>query len=211
MVATRSTLTRSGMVLLLVNLYPLLGCVLLDWPLLPIVLIYWFENVMIGLTTVIKILVVSCDERKSLAVGLALGLVVVFFFAFGYATFTTAHGVAIISLMDVRPEYDSIERCLRRLPEVLLQPGIRNSTLAMAASHLYSFYFNFIVRGERRTTSIARLTQQPWERMFKLHAGIIVGGTILIATHSPRLFAAAAIVAKIHFDLRAHLRQHGGV
>jgi len=203
-----TNLPRSGKVLLIVNLYPLLGCVLLGWPLLPIVLIYWLENVMIGLTSIGKILILSCDEQKSLPVGLALGLVVAFFFSFVYGAFTTVHGMAIVSLLDVRPEYDSIERLLRRIPELLLQPGIRGSALAMAGSHLYSFYFNFIERGERRTTTISRVTTEPYARMVKLHVGIIAGAWILIPTGSPRALAAVAILVKIHFDLQAHLRQH---
>ena len=80
----------SAIVLVLANLVPLFGVLLFDWQVFDIVLLYWVENVVIGLVNVVRMLICGPVRRYPL----------VAFFILHYGIFCFAHLQALTTLFD---------------------------------------------------------------------------------------------------------------
>ena len=58
-------LTPSVLLLIVANLVPLYGVFFLDWQIFPILLLFWMENVVVGIFNVFKMLVASPAKPTS--------------------------------------------------------------------------------------------------------------------------------------------------
>ena len=84
-------LTPSVLLLIVANLVPLYGVFFLDWQIFPILLLFWMENVVVGIFNVFKMLVASPAKPTSWLTKVFM----VPFFCFHYGMFTLVHGVFI--------------------------------------------------------------------------------------------------------------------
>jgi len=78
----------------------------------------------------------------------------------------------------------------------------------LAASHLFSFLWNYIGRGEYRLASAPELMTKPYARVVVLHLTILFGGFGVQALGSPLWALVLLVVLKTGIDLAAHLREH---
>jgi len=191
--------------LLAANLVPLYGVLALGWEVFPLVLLFWLENVVIGVLNVARMLCV--DPRDAAA--WAAKVIMVPFFCFHYGMFTAVHGVFVLSLFG--GEGVGKVRGLQ-----LLEPagraihayGLELAVGALAASHLFSFLWNYLGGGEYRRASVPALMAQPYGRVVVLHLGILGGGFAATALGSPVWALLLLLGLKIGLDLRAHLKEH---
>jgi hypothetical protein len=84
----------SVIALLLANLVPAFGVLFLHWEVFPLLLLFWSENVIIGVFNVLKMLT-SNPESAANWVG---KLFLIPFFCVHYGMFTFGHGVFVIGL-----------------------------------------------------------------------------------------------------------------
>ena len=105
----------SLIILIAVNLLPIFGVIYSDWDVFEIVALYWFENVVIGLVNVLKIITccprsVLSDEDKKLpeyfqpqastgSIHHLAKLFLVSFFTVHYGMFCLVHGVFVFALL----------------------------------------------------------------------------------------------------------------
>jgi len=82
--------------------------------------------------------------------------------------------------------------------------------LALFLSHGYSFVTNFIGRQEYRRRTVGDQMGDPYSRIVFMHLVLIFGGGLSLLLGGPTLVLIAVIALKIVFDLRAHIKQHGG-
>src|SRR2546428_6743265 len=87
-------LPPSAFVLVATNLIPLIGVLLHDWTVFQVLLLYWCENVVVGVFNVLRML--SAQPRSSLAWAAKLFLIPVF--TFHYGMFTLVHGIFVLAL-----------------------------------------------------------------------------------------------------------------
>ena len=87
--------------------------------------------------------------------------------------------------------------------------GLWPALLALFVSHGFSFFHNFIGRGEYRGRTVKDQMSEPYSRIIFMHLVIIFGGglTLVLGEATPVLVLIIAV--KILFDVRAHLREHG--
>jgi hypothetical protein len=78
---------------------------------------------------------------------------------------------------------------------------------ALAASHLWSFFVNYLGRGEYRRTVVAVLMAQPYARIVILHVAILLGGFVSMALGSNIGILMLLIVGKTTLDLSLHLHE----
>ena len=78
----------------------------------------------------------------------------------------------------------------------------------LVASHLFSFLWNYLYRGEFRRAQLARLMAQPYGRVVVLHVAIIFGGFAATMLGSPLWALLVLIALKIGLDLKAHVKEH---
>lgn len=78
---------------------------------------------------------------------------------------------------------------------------------AIAISHLLSFKFNFIGRGEYQNTDLMQLMRRPYGRIIALHVAVIAGGFLVTLLNNPLPALVVLIVVKIAIDLRMHEKE----
>lgn len=196
----------SSLVLIAANLLPLYGVLALDWPVFPVMLLFWLENVVIGVLNALRMLLA---DPTDLALWSAK-LFMVPFFCFHYGMFTAIHGSFVVSLFGGK-NYDHMDQGLVPVVGVLraiADFGVAPALAVLAGSHVFSFLWNFLMRGEFRRVSLSDQMGQPYKRVIVLHLTIIFGGGIAMALGSPVWALLALIALKIGFDLNAHVKEH---
>ena len=195
----------STLALVAANLVPLYGVVAFGWETFPLMLLFWLENVVIGVLNAARML---CVDPRDLAAWAAKALMVPFF-CFHYGMFTAVHGVFVFGLFggegfgEVRGLW-----VLEPAARAVRAHGLEIAVLALAASHLFSFFWNYLGRGEFRRASVGTLMAQPYGRVVVLHVAILGGGFAATALGSPLWALLVLLGLKVALDLRAHLREH---
>jgi hypothetical protein len=216
--------------LIAANLIPVAGVMLWGWSVFEIVALYWFENVVIGAVNILKLATVSGDLsesneshdppgmpdylRQPVAPGIArhgIKLFLIPFFTFHYGMFCFVHGVFVFALlggkgggfMDSGP-FTGMGGMLARVTD----SGGKWFVIAIIASHLISFGWNFIGKGESRRTTASEVMKAPYGRIVVLHIAILFGAFVITALGSPVFLLLLLIVGKILLDAKLHLRNH---
>ena len=188
--------------LLAANAVPLVGVLFLGWTLFATLLLFWVENVIVGVFSVLQLL--AARPREPLAWGLKLFMIP--FFVFHYGMFTTVHGVFVMSLFGDAPAKAS------QTPAALLHAvqatGIGAAAGALALSHAVSFVLNYIGSGKYRTAELQVLMFRPYGRVMVLHVVILLGGFLVQLVGSPLPALVLLVLLKTALDLGAHLREH---
>lgn len=193
-------LALSSAALVLANLVPLAGVLLGLWSVAEIMILFWAENVVIGLFNLLRMGTVLLGRRKREL------LFMMPFFALHYGGFAAVHGLFVLHLFGTPGLADFAE-----VPALLLSPGgLLWPLLALAASHGLSFALNFLGAGEWRRIEPNVLMVQPYGRVIVLHLVIIAGGAVALALGAPLGALALLVLLKIGADLAAHRREHGG-
>jgi hypothetical protein len=224
----------SAWALVLANIAPLFGVIVLGWEAFDVVALYWAENVIIGAVNVLKIITCNPDlERmdwanlvgpgkqgelqKLLQEGGAGGkanmaihgakLLMVPFFAVHYGMFCFVHGTFVIVMLGpggmFRDPFDQIGQMIQLAKENHLFWAIA----ALAASHFYSFFYNYLGHGENRRTLPIILMFQPYARVVVLHIAILFGGFVAMGLGSGMGLLVLLIVGKTILDLNFHFRE----
>lgn len=194
-------LRPSVLALIAANLVPLAGVFLFGWEVFPLLLLFWFENVIIGFFNVLKMLFASPDQKLLWAVK----LFIVPFFCFHYGMFTFVHGVFVVGLFGggMNGSFPGPATFLNALIEQKLFWAV----LGLFASHGISFVHNYLMGGEFRRAGPQALMAQPYGRIVVLHLTILLGGFLMMALKSPTLGLVLLVLLKILLDLRAHLAE----
>jgi hypothetical protein len=232
----RRRLTLSSASLLTANLAPLAGVLLLGWSVSSVVILYWFENVVIGVINIARMLAFSpavgslpaafgasfARTGKPAAVMEGLGsryvanglkLFLIPFFAFHYFFFCAGHGVFVFHLFPDEDnffgEISGVEPlgALYRAVEIFSTP-LAFAAAVLAASHVISFLVNYLGGREYERTDLRRLMTMPYGRIVVLHLTIIFGGFATMALGGPLWVVVVLVVVKTGVDLRMHLTEH---
>ncbi len=213
----------SAVVLITANLIPLAGVLLLDWRVFDIMILYWVENVVIGAVNVLRMLTSAFASRAASNadkqdVGGFVGSVditrkgrprwfLIPFFIVHYSAFCYGHYLAVIAI------FGGSDGAGTGLDELLAIPGefwrspYWIGVVAIAVSHLFSFFGNFIAAGEYRRTSPAQLMKRPYGRIVVLHIAVIAGGALVSWLGNPLPALLVLIALKIVIDVRLHVRE----
>jgi hypothetical protein len=207
-------LTLPQLALLLANFIPLLGVLFMEWDVGGIVVLYWAENLVIGVYTILKMFVA---ERLG-----AIGKIL--FFCVHYGGFSAVHGMFVLKLTEYAgitgmPAaetswpgplvvfeifYNLVNSVLGAAPDEFLWV-----LLAMTLSHGVSFLLLFIGQGEFRKTTASKLMRAPYQRVAILHITVIIGAFLVIKLHSPLGLLLALVALKTGMDIMLHNRSHG--
>ena len=191
-------------VLVAANALPIVGVLFWGWDVFPVLALFWMENVVIGVLNALKMLLADPADAALWA-----GKVfTVPFFCVHYGIFTAVHGTFVFSLFGPKE--------LRADAFNLVAPALRAAQAydlwlplaVLAASHVFSFFWNYLYRGEFRRAQLSVLMSQPYGRVIVLHLAIILGGFAVAMLGSPVWALVLLIALKIALDLRAHVKEH---
>ncbi|MDA9337611.1 DUF6498-containing protein [bacterium] len=195
----RMPLLSSALIALLIaNLIPLWGVFFKGWSSQEVLVVYWLENVAVGLINIFKIL--TNRHEKTLRPA-ALFLAV--FFTVHYGIFTFVHGAFVFSELNgfhgmIFP-FDGMKQAFS---------DYRIVFLGFLGSHFFSFIFNYHGKGEAQRLELAKVMFLPYPRIFVLHLTIILGGMLVMALGSPAALVVLLVILKTIGDVMLHLREH---
>jgi len=181
------------------NLIPLFGVLFWSWSLSAVMVLYWSENVVIGLFNVLKMALARGEVKDSgmrlnnQQVTAAHRIPLIVFFMVHFGMFTLGHGVFVFILFG------------KDLPAFsILLPAF----LSLILSHGISFGVNFIQKGEYQRVSFPSLFLQPYKRIVIMHLTIILGAWASAAWQLPEASLFILIGLKVIVDLFSHKKEH---
>jgi hypothetical protein len=192
--------------LVMVNLVPLIGALLLGWKVGDILLLFWLENVVIGVFNVLRMgvrMVTALDWSA---------LFLVPFFVMHYGIFCAGHGFFLFTMFHAGegvpgPSSFSLGGVVELVRGLIQQPAMFWGLIGLTLSHGVSFVMNFLIGGEFRTTDTRTLMGQPYVRIMILHVVIIVGAILVLQLGQPVWALALLVAVKIGVDVAAHLSE----
>ena len=202
-----------------VNTVPVFGVVFFGWSLFSILLLYWFENGIIGLFNIPKIALAgrpmsgessfTINGRPANHLGKAF---LIPFFMFHYGLFWIVHGIFVLvffGFMGGQP-FGSAGP-----PSVPLDgfrgfdlAGVAVAAASLSLSHGVSFFVNFLGNREYENVSPDEQMFRPYPRVVVLHATILAGGFLAGYFGAPLVSLVLMVALKTGIDLYAHLREH---
>ena len=209
-------LRPSLLVLCATNLVPIAGVIWLDWSVLEILLLYWTESVAIGVINIARMIAsqslfagsagrpgsISMLESAGTILPLrVLKLVIVPFFAVHYGMFCFGHIMAITFLLPAVTQSPGLA-----LPAVS-NPAFWFAVAAIFVIHTFSFFANFLGKGEYRRTGLITLMNRPYGRIVVMHITIIAGAGLAEHFGAPVAALIVLVLMKIAIDLKLHQKE----
>lgn len=195
-------ITLSGFVLILSNIVPFIGVLHFDWEPMDVIFIYWLETLFIGLFNIIKMIFVS--EKY-----IIWKFILIPFFIF---VFVLLQGIQGLIVFNVFPHY--IHRFTDQYFEITILSYLEYlfwPSLALLLSHLFSLIWNFFLRKEYKKLDMTTLIVQPLPRIFFLFCVAYFGILVLVISENTLFLMVLVVLAKIYFDLKAHLKSHKSI
>jgi hypothetical protein len=204
------------------NLVPLVGVLALGWSLFPVLVLFWFETLIVGAMSALRILFVYPASWAMwflkvmcfpflcfFLIPYAMLVAILTFFVFGLFASGEVQQ-AFVSILFSASTADGL-LTLDQARQVIwreFDAGMLLGIAVLATSHLYSFIRYYLIGGECNRMGLGALVVQPiarvWLMMFALNAGAF-GVQRLDA---PLWLLAPLIAVKIAVDLYAHAREH---
>lgn len=199
----------STIALVLSNMIPLWGVFFRGWDVFTLMLLFWLENLVIGVFNVGRMIAVPPYTANVTVYKFFL----IPFFLIHYGIFALAHGAFVFVLFC--PEFVDAGNALGTNGQMSLSqfgtllrgfipPAIPVALAAIVLSHGVSFVSNFLVRGECRLTDVDALMMAPYRRVVLLHLTLIAGAFIVIGIGAQRPVIAVLVLLKIVTDVMAH-------
>lgn len=169
--------------LLLINLLPVACVALFGWSAFILLFLYWAENVVVGIFTLVKMLIA----------GLAKGpweivptLFYSSFFVVHYGIFCTVHGSLIWTFANGfgdDPDLSQLSALL--IGQFLNNAVILTNLFVITAFHLYLFIGFWLLPGRWRKEKTNEIMASPYGRIIVIHLTILIGGFITVSLGEP--------------------------
>jgi hypothetical protein len=190
--------------MIVTNLIPIYGVLFMGWQVFPVMFLFWIENVIIGVSNVLKMLLSSPGNFGQWVAKAFM----IPFFCVHYGMFTLVHGIFILVFFGGYSQQGSLMPGFSDVFNLIGTLQIGAAVLALILSHTVSFVSNYIGKGEYKTAGLAELMAQPYGRVIILHITIIFGGFLVMALGSPVVGLVLLIALKTFVDIKAHVKQH---
>jgi hypothetical protein len=191
----------SVIALVLANLVPIFGVLVLHWEVFPLMFLFWSENLIVGVFNVLKML----TNNPQSPFNWAGKLFFIPFFCVHYGMFTYVHGVFVIGLFGGGFQGGRGFPSASGFWDVMRENELGWAILGLVISHGISFVTNYLGKGEYQRVGLSQLMSQPYGRILVMHFAILGGGFLILALHSPVLGLILLVALKTAFDLGSHV------
>ncbi len=168
-----------------VNFIPLAGVFLFGWSAFTLMVLYWLENLIIGLVTIAKMLLGSLLRSRTEAVA---AVPVSAFFFFHYGIFCFVHGIFVWSLFGPQEIVTGGHTGFFGFPISIAflgsLPGLKWAFLLLLAAH-GGLFLLWLAAGEWRSTNVISEFKKPYIRIVLLHITILAAGMPVMLLGSP--------------------------
>jgi hypothetical protein len=199
-VASRLWYLPPAVVLVGANLMPVYGVLVLDWSVLALLSLFWLELFIAGPLAVLgAVLARRISWRGKATWALAFSLF--------YGALVIGLGIMIYSFFGHLEGVQAFDDGLLPIAATLTmleKHGFRQMLTALWASHLFSFLWNYLGRGEFRDATLKALTWQANSKVFMLFFALFFG-SLLMMIGSPAWGIVILIGFKLWSDLSEYL------
>lgn len=201
----------SAWALVAANALPVIGVLFLGWQVGTLVMVYWLENVVIGLFNAARMFLAqgTVNQKGQPVEGIGAAFMKLFmipFFLVHYGGFCFVHGVFLATFFPPGgggPGGDPWESA----QGLASKPLFIAAALALVASHGYSFVRHYVGEREYEDADLGKLMAQPYKRVMVVHF-FIIGGAFLTAMMGNPLPALLVFVAlKVAVDAWSHTKE----
>ena len=179
------------------------GVLVLGWSPFVVMMLFWFENVVIGVLNVVRILVAGARLGGA---GLAGAVAVSAFFTVHYGLFTAVHGLFVVVLFGgAELGRDAMNGGLGAPLSAMLHYLFAERDGWLAALAIVLLHVSGLVQWLARTRELAPplkdLMGSPYGRIVILHVTLIASGFLVQALKAPVAGALLLVGLKLAYDL----------
>ncbi len=180
------------------NLIPLIGVTFWGWSAFALIFLYWLENVVIGVRTLLSMAISGLVAREMNPFGV---LFFCAFFTIHYGIFCFGHGSFVVGMFGAE-ELGGVSLSIVDATRALFadQPGLSYGLASIVLWQIVVLILA-IVRGELAKTDPLSLMGAPYPRIIILHITIIFGGMLLLALNEPVAGLVVMALVKTAFDV----------
>jgi len=210
---------RSALALIAANAVLLGGVYFWGLDVFAVVGVYWIETAIIGVITILK-MITACPAETEISfdpytvrqfriVHHASKLFVVPFFAMHFGGFCLVLGIIVYGMFGQETNEGFPLVKLPNIYRLTADHHLYWPIVALAASHLFSYFRNYLGRGEYRRTIAGALMLAPYARIVPLCFLMLTVGYIAKQLGSTNVAVLTVLlVCKQVLDLHLHLREH---
>lgn len=181
------------------NLIPVVGVLIWGWSAFSLILLYWLENVVVGVRTLAGIVVVALRQGSW-----PFALFLAPFFTVHYGLFCMVHGVFVMSLFggDAFSGVDANPFDLSQAVGAAFaaQPNLWIAFASIALWQIGSFIWAMI-KLDPAEAVLQKLMFEPYPRIVVLHIAILASGLIVVALGQPVWAVAILGALKCAFEV----------
>ncbi len=160
-----------------VNMLAVIGVAAFGWSALTLVLLYWIENLVVGLLNVPKILISGASSGPT---GMLASLFLAPFFVVHYGMFCFVHGLFILGLfgggLDSIGAFDMAGLAAAVADRIRADRAMLAGVAVMTAFHLYLFLRYWLAARRWETSDPFTQMFAPYGRIFVIHLTIMIAG-----------------------------------
>jgi hypothetical protein len=182
---------------LLVDLMPIYGVLTWGWSAVPLVMLYWMENVVAGVMTIPRLIISGASYG---AIGLLAGAGLSLFFTFHYGLFCAVHGTFLIVFAAMAESPAAIGSAPMMDVSGMFDFGLRSGLhvdwmlYVIVAFQIIVFLWEFVIKSGWKNTNPMAEMFAPYGRIIVLHFGIFAGAAALFALGQPMVGVLALIL-----------------
>lgn len=197
---------------LFVDLLPIYGVVVWGWSAVPLVMLYWMENIIAGVMTIPRLIISGASFG---AVGALGGAGLSLFFVFHYGLFCLVHGTFLIVFASMAAGPENISSApfmdVFGIFRFGLESGLHVDWMiyAIIAFQIVVFFWEFIIKGEWKRTNPAAEMMAPYGRIIVLHFGIFAGAAALFLLGQPMVGVLALILFRAVWGVVTNSKRFG--
>lgn len=181
---------------LAVDLFPVVGVLMFGWNAVPLVMLYWMENIIAGVLTLPRIIISGASFGRT---GVVAGLAMSAFFVFHYGLFCAVHGTFLMVFASMSGG------TLSDQPPVMMDVWAMFNFGLTSALHVDYFVYaiivfqvlvliwEFLIKGEWKTSNPMVEMFAPYRRIIVLHLAIFGGAFALFLLGQPMIGVLALI------------------
>lgn len=182
------------------NLIPIAGVLFWGWSAFALIFLYWMENVVIGVRTLLSMLISGVVGKGGVG-GLPGALFICLFFTVHYGIFCFGHGSFVVGMFGGQDTGVGDLGVIGAAASLFEQQPNLSYGLASIVIWQVLALILFVVRGEAAKTDTLSLMGAPYPRIFVLHITIIFGGVLLLALDEPLAGLVVLALVKTAFDV----------
>ena len=185
---------RSVLTLIIVNLFPLVGVIVLNWDLFEIVTLYVAETVVVGIDSVIRMLFVRKEAKKY----------VMFVFIFVYGLFVVFQLFFVVLLLGTENVFENGPKLRESLQSLIYLFNNWDFIFAITLVIInqgYSSFKDFFKQKKYLQTTKEELTTLPFKRLGLQHFIIVVGMVVSLFIGNVMGFLFIFVLLKTLIDV----------